>query len=185
MKATEYNHYLAGDNPETDSYRVCFENEFGRDQLTGYGQWLDLTRMPDGEYRSMVAKYAWLSFCYTLPFKDEQNYSFPKLYNSPIFLNNDYAKGSELYQEFLTDPFWQPYWLTHKSSIKDDVNNRIIEDSPIDKNAIVIVIGKDGYHYQPEKAGTIWWNNVDKYFVLSNSTDKTRIAVKRKKKKII
>ena len=43
-----------------------FEIEYGKDKKTGYGQWLDLTKMPNNpeKYRSMVTEFAWKAFCH-------------------------------------------------------------------------------------------------------------------------
>lgn len=42
--------------------REEFEKEFGKDKKTGYGEWLDLHRLPHGEYRSMVTAMSWKAF---------------------------------------------------------------------------------------------------------------------------
>lgn len=45
-----------------EELRGEFEKEYGKNKKTGYGQWLDLTRLPSGSYRSMATYYAWVGF---------------------------------------------------------------------------------------------------------------------------
>lgn len=46
-----------------EEYREEFEREYGKDKKTGYGQWLDMFRMPhNGRYRNMATEYAWKAF---------------------------------------------------------------------------------------------------------------------------
>jgi hypothetical protein len=39
-----------------------FERIYGKDKETKEGEWLDLTRLSHGGYRSMVTHYAWHAF---------------------------------------------------------------------------------------------------------------------------
>lgn len=53
-------------NPNLNSISVAdeFEREYGKDEKTGYGQWLDLTKMPNNQnkYKNIITEYAWKSF---------------------------------------------------------------------------------------------------------------------------
>lgn len=59
-----------------EEYRSEFEREYGKDRKTGYGQWIDTTRMYHGRYRSMVTHFAWAAYrhgkgCYNPNIKEE------------------------------------------------------------------------------------------------------------------
>jgi hypothetical protein len=51
-----------------EELRPEFEQEYGKDRnrkgLDGkpYGQWLDLSRLPNGDYRSIATFFAWRAF---------------------------------------------------------------------------------------------------------------------------
>ena len=45
-----------------EELRGEFEKEYGKNNITKYGQYLDLHRLPHGGYRSMVTFYAWSAF---------------------------------------------------------------------------------------------------------------------------
>lgn len=45
-----------------EELREEFEREFGKCKKTGYGKWLDMRRLPHGQYRSMVTHFAWVAY---------------------------------------------------------------------------------------------------------------------------
>lgn len=45
-----------------ESLRPEFERAYGKDKQTKEGEWLDMNRLPHGQYRSMVTHYAWHAY---------------------------------------------------------------------------------------------------------------------------
>jgi hypothetical protein len=50
------------DEEPGEELREEFEREFGKNKKTGYGQWLDMTRLPHGGYRSFATHFAWKAY---------------------------------------------------------------------------------------------------------------------------